>query len=576
MVASITETREEYGLLDYWVIARKRWPWILLPVLLLLGASAYYTVSQADRYEASASVLLAPTASQDLLTSNSQNPGFLSRVLSNEISLAQSDAVESLIIDELQILPNVSITPEPDADVLVFVASAGDPNDAALHANTWADMYVLVKREQAVANITASTVSLQEQLEELRVERQRLRSPLDDLDARISRSANPEVAASLQSDYDRLSDDLRYELELLTAQAETIVGNLTDLQLQAQLSAVGEARIIQTAAPPAQRSNAPLSRNLALGLVVGLIIGFGLALLAETRDKTIKSATDVQDVTDLPVLASIPLAGRKAQSDLALAAHRDPDGSYADGYHKVRSSIEFASFENKIKSVLITSPSAAEGKSTTSSNLALALSSVGKKTVLVDVDFRRARIHDIYKIEQSPGLSDYVLHGAKLSSVAYSVTEPGLKDLLVVPTGTVPPNPAAFVGTSGFLDTIDWMESQADMVVLDAPPLLAVSDAHTLGKHVDAVVLTALAGQTTKPELTEVLTVLRQTGANVIGIVLIGVDDTDTYGRQYYYRRTSPASTATSEPAGSSADLWADGRGETIDLDNEAAEIKIG
>jgi capsular exopolysaccharide synthesis family protein len=575
MVASITETREEYGLLDYWVIARKRWPWILLPVVLLLGASTYYTISQPDRFEATASVLLAPTVSQEVLTSNSQNAGFLTRTLSNEISLAQSDVVESLIIEELRILPNVSISPEPDADVLIFVAAAGDPDDAALHANTWADMYVQVKQDQAVANITASTTSLQQRLEELRLERQRLRSPLDDLDARIGRSASPEVASSLQRDYDRLADDLRYELELVTAQAEAVVGNLTDLQLQAQLSAIGEARIIQSAAPPAQRSNAPLSRNLALGLVLGLMVGFGLALLAETRDKTIKSSSDVQDVTDVPVLASIPLAGRKAQTDLALAAHRDPEGAYADGYHKVRSSIEFASFENKIKSVLVTSPSASEGKSTTSSNLALALSSVGKKTVLVDVDFRRARVHDIYKIQQSPGLSDYVLHGAKLSSVAYSVTEPGLKDLLVVPTGSVPPNPAAFVGTSGFLETVDWMESQADMVVLDAPPLLAVSDAHTLGKHVDAVVLTCLAGRTTKPELVEVLTVLRQTGANVIGIVLIGVEETDSYGKQYYYRK-NPATTSPTNGNGSSGDLWGDRKSETIDLDSESAEIKIG
>lgn len=575
MVASITETREEYGLLDYWVIARKRWPWIVLPVLLLLGASAYYTVSQPDRFEATASVLLAPTASQDVLDNGSQNTNFLSRSLSNEISLAKSDEVESLIVDELNLVPNVSISPEPDADVLVFSASAGDADDAALHANTWANMYVKVKQDQAVESITSSMVTLQGQLEELRLTRQELRSPLDDLDARIGRSANPEVAASLQRDYDRLADDLRYELELVTAQAEAVVGSLTDLQLQAQLSAVGEARIIQSAAAPLERSNAPLSRNLALGLVLGLMVGFGLALLAETRDKTIKSASDVQDVTDLPVLASIPLAGRKAQTDLALAAHRDPEGAYADGYHKVRSSIEFASFENKIKSVLVTSPSASEGKSTTSSNLALALSSVGKKTVLVDVDFRRARIHDIYKIEQSPGLSDYVLHGAKLSSVAYSVTEPGLKDLLVVPTGSVPPNPAAFVGTSGFLETIDWMESQADMVVLDAPPLLAVSDAHTLGKHVDAVVLTALAGRTTKPELAEVLTVLRQTGSNVIGIVLIGVDETDTYGKQYYYRKNPATSTPTNRN-GSSGDLWGDHRSETIDLDSESSEIKIG
>lgn len=565
-------TPEEYGLFDYWSIVQKRWPWVLLPVVVFTAIATIYSLNEPDRFEADASVLLSDTASQRTLDPSSQNTGFLSRELSNEISLAESDTVERLVIDALGGLPRVNISSDGDADVLVFSASAGNAENAALFANTWADKYIQVKREEAVRDITAATVSLQGRLAQLREERQTLRAPLDELDERIESSAEPVLAAQLQREYDRLADDLRYELELVTGQAEAAVASLTELELQAELSAVGEARVVQVAAPPSNRSNTPLSRNIALGLTVGLLAGFGLALLAETRDKTIKSATDVQSITDLPVLASIPEAPKKMQLELPFATHREPEGMYADGYHKVRSSLEFVSFEKDIKTVLVTSPNASEGKSTTSSNLALALSSVGQKTVLLDVDFRRARVHEIYNIAQSPGYSDVVLYGAEMSSVAYAIQEPGLNDLLVVPTGTIPPSPAAFVGTSGFLKTLDWVKSQADAVVMDAPPLLAVSDAHTLAKHVDAVVITAKAGQTTKGELAEVLTVLSQVGANVIGIVLIGVSETEAYGKHYYYRSENSSSAPRS--AAVREGLWSGPPKSTTTIDLIPHEVE--
>ena len=170
--------------------------------------------------------------------------------MSNEISLANSDTVESLVVEALGELPNLTITSESEADVLVFQSSASDADRAALEANTWAEMYVKVKQDEAVRNISAATDSLKVRLEALRIERQELRAPLDQLDEQISRSSTPETADRLQRDYDRLADDLRYELELVTSQANSTVASLTELELQAELSAVGEARLIQVAAPP--------------------------------------------------------------------------------------------------------------------------------------------------------------------------------------------------------------------------------------------------------------------------------------------------------------------------------------
>jgi capsular exopolysaccharide synthesis family protein len=262
----------------------------------------------------------------------------------------------------------------------------------------------------------------------------------------------------------------------------------------------------------------------------------------------------VASITDLPVLASIPRANKKQQETLPLAVYRDPEGHFAQGFHKVRSAIEFAGIDSDLKTILVTSPNAGEGKSTTSSNLALALSTVGSRTVLVDVDFRRARLHKIYRIAQTPGLSDTVLNGTQMTSVSYGLGDPGLDNLLVVPTGTIPPSPAAFVGTSGFNKAVKWIRDNADVVILDAPPLFAVSDGHTMARNVDAVVLAVMAGETTKSELAEVISNLRQVGANLLGVVLTGVEASEGYGRYYYYRNDEEDALAA--PSHDDSDLW--------------------
>lgn len=535
-MAAHTSIPDEFALIDYAAIIKRRWLWVLSTVLVLTSLTAAYTFTREPTYEATARVLLADSAAQAALDPSSQNPGFLTRELSNEISLAKSDRVERLVLEERAQLPTVSITAESAADVLIFRANAASDVGAADDANLWANAYVEVKRQEAVANITAATSSLQSRLEELRVERQELRAPLDELDRQLGFVTDPAEEATLQREYDRLADDLSYELQLVIGQAEATVASLNELEVQAELSAVGEARIIQVAAPPDGSSNSSPVLHLGLAGIAGLMLGVVLAMLMESRDRTIKSASDIHAITDLPVLAVIPKAARKTEGAIEVATLAEPDGALADGYHKLRSALEFISFDRNASSIMVTSAMASEGKTTTSSNLALALASVGMRTLLVDVDFRRGRIHKILGIDRTPGISDLVLRGAAPEQVSQRVFGADIK-LWAVPTGSMPPNPASFVGTSRFLNTIDWLSGEADVVVLDAPPLLAVSEAHTLGKHVDVVVLTAMAGETTSDALSELIAELRQVGANIAGVVLIGVADADSHAR---YRDYSP------------------------------------
>ncbi len=145
---------------------------------------------------------------------------------------------------------------------------------------------------------------------------------------------------------------------------------------------------------------------------------------------------------------------------------------------------------------------------------------------------RRGRVHQIYSISRSPGLSDHVLGHLELGRVARRVE--GAEGLYVIPTGTAPPNPAAFVGLPGFAAALNGVARQVNTVILDAPPLLAVSDTYTMARNVDGVVLTVRAGTTTRSELSEVITVLAQVEANVLGVVMIGAKESETYGGRYY------------------------------------------
>ncbi len=523
-------TRSEYSLLDYGRLLVKRWPWVLLPLLALSALGFLYGASQSDRYQATATVLVADTASQQALDPTSQNAGIRSRDLSNEILLAESSSVEVLVEEQLGLVPNLDIESASGADALLFVATASSADAAALHANTWAEMFVRTKQDEAVENIAAASVGLTNRLESLRTQRQQIGVDIAQLEAQLP--SDPE--AGTNADLQRQIDELRSELELVEARVRSTTANLTDLELQAELAAVGEARIIQVAAPPRVTSNTPLYLYVAMGILLGLAAGFGLALLIETLDKTIKTPADVNAAVDVSVLASIPKVSRKMEKSLAIATSNDPEGLPANAYHKVRSSIEFASLGKSVASILVTSANAGEGKSTTSSNLALALASVGRHTVLVDLDFRRARIHEIYGVPQAPGLSDFCLATADLPHIAYPVPLEGIVEMRVIPTGSVPPSPAAFIGTEALQTALVNIGSQTEAIVLDSPPLLAVPDALSLAQNIDAVVLTARAGETTKDDLREVVTMLRQVEADVLGVVLIGVDENDSYGANYY------------------------------------------
>ena len=427
---------DELELSDYLRIVRRRWPWLLLPFLTVLAAAAAFTVQQAPRYCSNAQVLIADSEAQVAIQGDA-NVSVANRDLANEINVAYGDSVTGEVVARLGFEPDVEVDGEADSDILVFHACGPTPEQAADHANTWADVYVTTKQEQAADSIGAAVGGFEVRLADLRERRQEIRQPLDDLEDRLARAATGPARASLQTQVDRLRGDLAVELELIDAQIETLASNVTLLELDSELARTGTARVMQEAAPPLEPSNTPLSRNLILGGIIGMILGGAAALLVDNLDRTIKSA---DDIVGIPVLGSIPRPGRELSSrDLSLATMNHTGTPVAEGYQKVRSAVEFALLGRRITSLLVTSPNQSEGKTTTSSNLAWAMSAVDHRVVLADVDFRRPRLHEVFGCRPEPGLSDNLLHDIPLNKLALRVDD-DRRNMVIIPTG--PSRPA--------------------------------------------------------------------------------------------------------------------------------------
>ena len=529
-MAQHSDQDEELELTDYVRILRRRLLWVLLPFAVVTAAVAAFTAGQESNYCSTARVLLADSEAQVAIR-GSGNAFTASRDLANEISIADSDQVRGEVEARLGFAPNVRIQAENDADVLVFEGCANDPEEAAAVTGTYAEVYVSSKRTAAADSVSAAIGGFQERLSDLRAQRQELRAPIQALEDRRDRALTDESRAELTTQIDRLNDDLAVEIGLIDSQIEQIASSITLLELDTELARTGTARIIQDAAVPGAPTNAPLSRNLIFGGLVGLILGAGLALVIDNLDRSIKTS---EDINSIPVLGSIPRPGRElAYTELSLAAMNHTGSALADGYQKVRTAVEFALIGRKITSLLITSPSQAEGKTTTSANLAWAMSAVDHRVVLADVDFRRPRIHEVFGCPPEPGLSDNLLHGTPLNKLALRVDDER-SNMVIIPTGAQPPSPGDFVASPAFSGLLRNLEAEADLVILDGPPVLPVSDALSVARQVDAVIVVAMAGRTSRVQLERAVESLRRVGADVLGVCLVGVkSDGNRYGYGY-------------------------------------------
>lgn len=328
------------------------------------------------------------------------------------------------------------------------------------------------------------------------------------------------------------------QLALLASSQDRLVS------LQATLAALlsssagnaGSVAILDPATPPLEASSPVLLVNLVIALLVGLIIGFLFAVGLTTLDDSLKTPAEIQASLGLPVLGVI---GRIRSASLPHPRYRlamllYPRSTASEAFRKIRTSLSFTSIDNPVRSIVVTGAGRSEGKTTVAANLALAFAQNGTRTILVDADLRQSMLHNLFGVANDVGLSS-ALRSDGLPVDTYLVdTEDA--NLRLLPAGPVPPNPAELLGSKRMKSVIAILSGEADMVIIDSPPLLAVTDAALIATAVDGTVLVISAKRTKRANARSATSTIAGVGGRVLGVVLVspkgahGAESYDSYG----------------------------------------------
>jgi capsular exopolysaccharide synthesis family protein len=304
-------------------------------------------------------------------------------------------------------------------------------------------------------------------------------------------------------------------------------------------SAPVKITVIKAASLPDVPSSPRPKVNLALGLLIGLALGVGAAVLRETLDTTIKGKDDLQQLTGatpLGIIAEDPDVAKRP-----LVVQVEAQSPRAETFRQLRTNLQFVDVDRPLKTVVVTSASAEEGKSTTACNLAITLAQAGVRTILVEADLRRPRVADYMGLEGAVGLTS-VLTG--LATLDEALQPWGRNAMWVLASGPLPPNPSEILGSHQMSELLKTLEDRADVIVFDSPPLLPVTDAAVLARHADGAVLVVRHGRTRREQVTRALEALQGVDAKLLGTILnrapVKGPDADNYGYGPGYYSTRP------------------------------------
>ncbi|TFD50144.1 polysaccharide biosynthesis tyrosine autokinase [Cryobacterium sp. Hh11] len=300
--------------------------------------------------------------------------------------------------------------------------------------------------------------------------------------------------------------------EIANAVAQSLTDEVQKVEQPDDPTAASPVKLtrVQVASVPTSTVSPNVPLHFALGALVGLALGVGLAVLRETLDTRIRTQRDVEQGTDVPVIGGLPFDPKVIERPLIV--HADPRSPRAESFRTLRTSLQYLDVERVERSFMVTSSIGSEGKSTSSANLAISLADSHARVLLVDADLRRPRIADYMDIEGGIGLTDVLIGRAELSDV---IQPWGRGQLFVLPAGRTSPNPSEMLGSSRLKQIIEDFNR-----TFDCPPLLPVTDAAILAKSVGGAILIVAAGRTQKQQLKGAIVALASVDAPISGVVL--------------------------------------------------------
>jgi capsular exopolysaccharide synthesis family protein len=491
---------------------RMLWRWKLLLLVFLLGAPiAAFLIERGkpNVYQSSALVGVNQTTVNTALLNNS-----------GTFSTTNVTAIAELVTTTpvADVAASLMRPPASPGQIVGEVTAKGDATTNFLRITAQDRSAV---RAAQIANAFARAISLN-----------------------VQRSAVTQINSTIKG--------IRAQLKRLSP-ADTVTRPQLEQQLNqllASRSAQGsEAAILQAATPSAAPAGPHLRRTVELALLIGLLLGLGVVVMAENADRRLRTPDALEDLADVPLLATIALS--------AFSGTLDTGPADEEAFQMLRTALLGFNPSAAHQSVVITSPGEKDGKTTVAVRLALAAARAGLRAVLVDADLRRAQVGTRLGISNQDGLGA-VLAGHRLVEevlVAYPIDEPGASPLAVLPAGAPPANPAALISSPKMELVLRHLEAIADLVVIDTPAALMVSDSLVLMELATGVVLVARVNRSTRDKVGRLRRMVSAAGGSLFGVVATGASTGPRYGHyasKYYTQNgtRAPGRRRVRQPAG--------------------------
>jgi non-specific protein-tyrosine kinase len=340
--------------------------------------------------------------------------------------------------------------------------------------------------------------------------------------------------------------DLQSQIGALQAKLTSLQTNYTNLLSNTEQGAINTLTVIETAALPRIPVGSRTATTVMVAAAIGFVLAAGAAFILEYLDDSVKSPEDVTRITGLPTLAGIARI-REDDDGGKLVALSHPRSPTTEAYRVLRTGIQFSSVDNPNQvRLMVTSPSPSEGKSLTVANLSIVMAQAGNNVLIIDADLRRPVQNKLFRLPQKGGLTTLLLEAdldpnsdQTLSVLKQVIQQTSVEGLHILSSGPIPPNPSEMLGSTKMAAALETLDEHYDYIIIDSPPILAVTDATVLSRQSDGVLLVTDASRTRSAQLKQATEQLMSGNAHVIGVVLNRLTPrSDGYYSYYYYRHS--------------------------------------
>jgi len=572
------EQRSAAELFSEYATLLLQWSWLMILLAALAGGTAYFlSERQTPVYQASTLVMIggAPSYQYDPYSASIGGQQLAATYAKVMVTQPVLDSVAKKLGYSM-FPPTASIQPVADENsgLLTVTVTDVDPNRAALIANTIVSVFADQIQADQVSRYADSKKSLDDQMAALTQKIQTITDAITTLTTQIQETNNglttinnqieldtqkiqtdtttkiPAVdSATMAADQASLAADQAKhdQLEVTLAQNQPQLAQLQTTQAQYQQSynnlfqsyqsvllaeAQATSSIIQK--NPAVPNNFPIApqpmRSAMLAAVVGLMVAAGIIFLIEFLDDTIRDPQEITRRWGIPILGMI--VSYKSSDGDSLITVRHPRSPISEAFRSLRTNLQFTGVDKPVRTLLVTSPSPSDGKTTIVANLASVIAQSGRNVVIVDADLRRPRIHKMFQLSNRVGLTDQFIRTQDRFNGSLKST--AVANLHAIPSGNLPPNPSELLSSGRMVEILQSLSEQFNTVILDSPPTLLVTDATVLAPRVDGVLLVVKPSVTKWVALRQAIEQLQHVKANLLGVV---INDINVGQSRYYYYR---------------------------------------